>query len=69
MSYTILLEDLLGINKWSQKHGRSYVFAMTTGPLIHGNYHCPNRDPKLSTMYFNPLVSAQIFDDFHLFLR
>jgi hypothetical protein len=32
LSYTILLEDLLGINKWSQKHGGSYAIAMTTGP-------------------------------------
>jgi hypothetical protein len=24
--------------------------------MINGNYHCPNRDPKLSTMYFTPQV-------------
>jgi hypothetical protein len=30
LSYTILLEDLLGIKKWSRKHGGSYAIAMTT---------------------------------------
>jgi hypothetical protein len=32
LSYTILLEDLLGINKCPQKHGGSDAIAMTTGP-------------------------------------
>jgi hypothetical protein len=32
LSYTILLEDLLGIKKCPQKHGGSGAIAMTTGP-------------------------------------
>jgi hypothetical protein len=32
LSYTILLEDLLGIKKCPQKHGGSDAIAMTTGP-------------------------------------
>ena len=32
LSYTILLEDLLGIRKWSRKHGGSYAISMTTLP-------------------------------------
>jgi hypothetical protein len=32
LSYTILLEDLLGIKKCRQKHGGSDAIAMTTGP-------------------------------------
>ena len=32
LSYTILLEDLLGIKKCPQKHGGSDAIAMTTSP-------------------------------------
>ena len=32
LSYTILLEDLLGIKKCRQKHGGSDAIALTTGP-------------------------------------
>jgi hypothetical protein len=32
LSYTILLEDLLGIKKCRKKHGGSDAIAMTTGP-------------------------------------
>ena len=34
LSYTILLEDLLGIKKCPQKHGGSYAISMTTLTLF-----------------------------------
>ena len=39
LSYTILLEGVLGQKKCRQKHGGSDAISMTTGPKIHASYH------------------------------
>jgi hypothetical protein len=69
LSYTILLEDLHGGKKWSQKHG-GFRPLLTQSPwqlvrISHGNYHWPGSD--LSPLEFPPLPPWYSLKNFRFF--
>jgi hypothetical protein len=70
LSYTILLEDLLGTKKCRQKHGGSDAISMmTTLTLFLWQLPLTNLDPKLPTMSLTPLVFCINILSFLLFFN
>jgi hypothetical protein len=65
LSYTILLEDLHGKKKWSQKHG-GFRPLLTPSPwqlvrISHGNYHWPGSDLRPLQFPHPPWFSLKNF--------